>query len=802
MLGVLGCLSAEHDHLLVVLAALVCCISGYVTFSLLARVRSSRRGGWLIFPALAAGIGAWSTHFIAMLAYSPGLPTGFMPALTALTAIISPTAAMAGMTLWARAQGRADRLLGGAVIGLGVGVMHYVGMAAMQVPGHLEYNPQVVIASILFGTAIIALALSEPPPQPGHRLGWTLRGSAAFILGVVLLHFTGMGAVTIVPDGAVAVGSAALDHRWLATLIAGITGLTLAGGVCLMLLGAWLRARAEAAEADRTRSLADASFEGLILCDAGGVISDVNRRFVTLTGESRESLIGRDFHEMLFRDGERSEGSLQPRLREPQRAMLLTQDGPVPVDVLADEVKTTRGMGMALAVRDVRERIAAEARMLHLAHHDPLTDLANRARLQERLTEAVARARRNADGFSVICLDLDRFKAVNDLFGHAVGDALLQAVASRLLAAVREGDTVARVGGDEFVIIQEKSESPADIAVLARRLLDQLGRPFRLGDQELTVCASIGIALYPTDGVEPEVLLANADLALYRVKEHGRNGFAFFRPEMEAGLRERRALELDLNQALERNEFWLAWQPQLDVHSGEVAGFEALLRWEHPTRGNVPPSDFIALAEATGAIVQIGAWVLRTACREAAGWDKKLRCAVNVSSVQIQQDGFTAVVRDALAESGLEPSRLEIEVTESLLIHDPARALEALRAVKAMGADIAIDDFGTGYSSLSTLQSFPFDRLKIDRSFVNDIQTNPQSAAIVRAIISLSQCLGLPVVAEGIETQEQLDSLMQHDSIEAQGFLIGRPSNIGSFSAITGNRQQAKAAGVRRDRRR
>ena len=480
----------------------------------------------------------------------------------------------------------------------------------------------------------------------------------------------------------------------------------------------------------------------------------------------------------------------------------LREDGSVAWFWAETQIETDAS-GRAVAVRgvcqDVTEHRLAAERIYRLAHHDALTGLANRSLLQERAIEAIARARRTGGTLAMLCLDLDGFKAVNDLRGHAAGDRLLREVAARLSRCVRETDTVARIGGDEFVVLQADHVQPDMARALADRLVEALSEPYGLGAGEApsNVTTSIGIAQFPADGDDAETLLHNADTALYRAKWAGKNRAAFFRPEMDHELRERRALEHDLHQAAGRGEFALAWQPLSAAGGGGVTGFEVLLRWRHPERGPVPPDVFIPVAEACGAISAIGAWVLDRACREAARWAAPLRVAVNVSPVQVQQgEAFALLVEETLRSSGLAPSRLMLEVTEGVLIREPERVLAALSRLKALGVQVALDDFGTGYSSLATLRAFPFDQLKIDRSFVSGISETPggQDRAIVRAVLGLARGLGLPVVAEGVETELQLEALRDAGCEEVQGWLVGRPAPIESFGHVTGARAAASAA--------
>ena len=435
-------------------------------------------------------------------------------------------------------------------------------------------------------------------------------------------------------------------------------------------------------------------------------------------------------------------------------------------------------------IEDVTERITNEARISHLAHHDALTDLPNRSAFNAALGERLERAQEAANSFAVLSLDLDRFKEVNDVFGHPVGDMLMRAAADRL-AAEADGAFVARIGGDEFMILMPDDISRDDVLALAERLVETIGKELEVDDYLPHVGLSVGIAFYPDDGVNAVTLLANADSALYRAKREGRGRVRVFEPEMDQELRDRRLLQHDLRQALELNQFLVYFQPQARV-DGEIIGFEALLRWNHPTRGFVPPDQFIPLAEENGLIVEIGEWVLREACREAASWPRPLQVAVNLSPVQFQAGDLERSIHQILLETGLTATRLEVEITEGVLIGDFTRALNLLRRLKALGLRIAMDDFGTGYSSLSYLQSFPFDKIKIDRSFISNLEATPQSAEIVRAVLSLAHALNIPVIAEGVETEAQRAFLAREACEEMQGYLVGRPDLIERYLDLVG----------------
>ena len=452
--------------------------------------------------------------------------------------------------------------------------------------------------------------------------------------------------------------------------------------------------------------------------------------------------------------------------------------------------------GWVATYEDISERRAAESRMAHLARHDGLTGLPNRLLFTERLAGSLARARRG-DGIAMLCLDLDRFKIVNDTLGHAAGDELLRLVTKRLRDCTRETDLVVRFGGDEFVIVQEKSNQPAEATALAKRLVELLGAPFLIESREVVIGVSIGIAL-SLDGLESgEALLKRADLALYRAKTDGRGTFRFFEREMDEAMQIKRALELDLRQALNDKHFEVFYQPLVQV--GGIAGFEALLRWQHPERGLVSPADFIPIAEETGLIGAIGAWVLHQACADAASWPGTLKVAVNLSPLQFQSRSLVDDVALALSESGLAANRLELEITESVLIQDADSVLKTLHALRAMGIRIAMDDFGTGYSSLSYLRRFPFDKIKIDQSFVKGIAEQEDCRTIVRAVIGLGRSLHMSVNAEGVETEAQLDALRSEGCAEIQGYFFSKPKparDVEEMLRIHGNATLPAAVAV------
>ncbi|APX86059.1 bifunctional diguanylate cyclase/phosphodiesterase [Methylorubrum extorquens] len=781
MLTVVGCLVEAHDFRLVALAAGICALSALTTVCLVSHARRARgwaQVGWLTVAAAAGGSGIWATHFIAMLAFAPGVPSGYDVALTGLSLAIAVALVGSGLSLAVLVGGHAAAWAGGAILGFGIAAMHYTGMAAYVVAGHKTWDPATVVVSLALGGILGGGALAA---QVGARgLARQLPAALLLLLAICSHHFTAMGAVTITPDPTLAVSEAAVPNAWLAVAVA------LASFAILLLAGAALALdvrdrRHSKLEAERLHSLANAAVEGLVVC-TGDTIVSANRSFARLVGSPQAALPGATLSAFLPGDAARLGLASQPE--RPIEVELRQSDGTlVPVEVIMQPVEHAGRPHYAVAVRDLRARRQAESQIQFLAHHDALTGLANRASFGKRLDQEMRAADAGGRKLAVLCLDLDRFKEVNDLFGHAAGDAMLESVARIVSGELDETQMMARLGGDEFAVLMPCG-GPSEAGRLAERILEALrsGRADAGGPQ---IATSIGVALYPDDAQERAALLSYADTALYRAKSEGRGTYRFFEAKMGVEVRERRLLEHDLRHAIARGEMQLVYQPQTYVGTGAVIGFEALLRWKHPERGYVSPAVFIPIAEESDAILQIGEWVLREACREAATWPQPLTIAVNVSAVQIHSPHFVGLVHEVLLRTGLAPHRLEVEVTETALISDPNRALLTLRQLKALGLRIAMDDFGTGYSSLSNLRSFPFDKIKIDGSFVRSVDSNEQTAAIVRSVLGLGRGLGLPVLAEGVETEAELGFLVAEQCHAAQGYLMGRPSPIAQFARHT-----------------
>jgi diguanylate cyclase (GGDEF)-like protein/PAS domain S-box-containing protein len=536
------------------------------------------------------------------------------------------------------------------------------------------------------------------------------------------------------------------------------------------------------------------SNEGIMVTDRDNRIVSVNRAFSDITGYLPEDVVGRD--PRLLASGRHGEdfykrmwgsisatGYWQGEIWDRRKNEEIFPGWLSITAVRADDGRIANYVAI---FSDITERKSAQAQIEFLAHHDPLTGLPNRLLLQDRIEQAIAHAARTGQSVALLFLDLDRFKAINDTLGHQVGDKLLRAVVDRIGDVVRETDTISRLGGDEFLILISEIESTDSVTDVARRILQRCAEPFEVDGHLMSTSASIGIAIYPEDGVDFDTLLKKADTALYHAKDAGRNDFHFFSESMNAGAVERVALEARLRGALENKEFMLHYQPQVDIESGLLVGVEALIRWDSPELGRVPPAKFIPVAEESGLIVPIGHWVLRESCRQVRAWEQQglpqLTISVNLSALQFRRGDFVRDVAATLRENGLEPERLELELTESILIDEGETVMDKVRSLKQLGVRLAIDDFGTGYSSLSYLKRFAVDRLKIDQSFVHDIVTDPNDAAIVRAIIQLGRSFGLTTIAEGVESVDQLEFLAKHGCDEVQGYHFAPPMPADEFA--------------------
>jgi diguanylate cyclase len=605
---------------------------------------------WLAASALSTGFGIWATHFIAMLAFTPGMATAYNVELTVLSLVVA--IAITGLGLAIAILQRWSAALGGALLGGGIAAMHYVGMAAFEVPGRIAWDASLVRTSILLGVSFGAAALLIGLRSQSRS--YTALGAFFLTAAICGLHFTAMGAASVTPDPTVDLSAWSVPSGLLAVGVAlasfVVVGLAL-GGVALDLRDR----RREALEAERMRGLANAAVEGLLVCD-GDIVVTANDNFVALSGYSNvESVLGSKLHQF-FPDEE-----LRLKLLGCENTLIegeLRQhdDGEIPVELIQRVVDVGGKPHLAVAVRDLRARKEAERNILFLAHHDGLTGLPNRASFNKKLEQEIGAALKSGRRLAVLFLDLDRFKEVNDLFGHAAGDRTLQAAAARISGALDDRQVLARLSGDEFAIILPDLSNPTTAGRIAETILEALQAPVDNTEAHHPVGGSIGIAVLPDDAGDRSTLLSHADTALYRAKNEGRGTYRYFEASMGAAVRERRHLEHDLRNAITHGEMRLVYQPQKCIHSGRVVGLEALLRWTHPTRGDVPPLEFIPLAEDSGSILQIGEWVLRTACSEAATWREPLTVAVNVSAVQIHNANFASTVHEICSRRDFSPN--------------------------------------------------------------------------------------------------------------------------------------------------
>jgi diguanylate cyclase (GGDEF)-like protein/PAS domain S-box-containing protein len=782
MFQVFTCLTVEHDWRLVALACAVSFLASAVAISFFQNARAStgrERLVWLGLDAAAAGYGIWSTHFIAMLAYDPGFGAAYDFVLTLLSLLFAILFAGAGFTIAARGANRMLSILGGVIVGLGIAAMHFIGMLALDLPGHITWSPKIVVAAIAFGIGFGGLALFIAE----RRAGWksTLIAAVLLALAVVSLHFTAMGAVVIVPDPTRVLNTASLPATSLSLVVAGTAALIFA---------MWLAAAfVDRQSKDRLREqkvLLDTALEnmshGLCMCDPDGRIVLFNQSFTAIMGLPADRMKGRLLVDVLQEKKVAGEFASNPQ-------ELITS---VMADMLAGKSlnrifdasggrtlrvieRPMQGGGWVAVLEDITESRQAQAQISHMARHDALTGLPNRTLFREQL-EHVLRSIKRDERVFVLCIDLDHFKDVNDSLGHTVGDELLKEVGRRVDGCVRPSDAVCRLGGDEFAVVCVGSEAPAsEAATLADRLVEVISAPYDIQGHQVIVGSSIGISVAPDDGSDPGQLLKNADMAMYRAKADGRGNYRFFEAGMDARVQARRLMTVELRAALLRSEFEVYYQPIYGLEPNRVLCFEALLRWNHPLRGIIQPLNFIPLAEETGLIMPIGDWVLRKACLDAAGWPEDVCVAVNLSPVQFKNRNLVPSIIAALTASGLVADRLELEITETALLQDSEATLAALHKLREYGVKISMDDFGTGCSSLSYLRSFPFDKIKIDQTFIHELASRGDSMAIVRAVTGLGKSLGIATTAEGVETSEQLAMLRAEGCLQVQGYFFSPP---------------------------
>ena len=661
MIDVVMCITTGHDPWLVVLAVFVCCTGAFAIVQMFGRAQATsgmQRFGWLFLTAVGAGATIWCTHFVAMLAYRPGVPVALDPVMTIVSLIVAIAGTWIGFAVAAWRRDMLHAAIGGALVGGAISTMHYAGMAAYRVDGLVEWRSSYVVISVLCSVVFSAAALVALNSTRFGRYRIAV-GTGLLVAAIAALHFVAMTALKIVP---LRLSDSPLDPGQMQAL-----------GLATALVG--------------------------LVVIAAGVFAS------------------------LIDHGTRSD---------------------------------------------------AMQRLHHMAMNDALTGLPNRVAFQEALAHQLEMARARGTQLGVVAVDLNRFKEINDVHGHKAGDDVLIALAQRMRSQMGRNEMVARFGGDEFVALIG-FEDRAQLTGFVGRIEAALVLPVSVASFDARVGASIGVASYPHDAGDGQTLTNNADLAMYRAKSQGAHEPCFYDAALDEAIRDRRELANDLRTAISQQGLEVHYQVQTSVTTGEITGYEALARWTHPVRGPIPPDVFIGIAEENGLILALGEWVMRRACSDAMGWDHPSKVAVNVSPVQLSHPDLPQLFLQIMLDTGLPPHRLEIELTESAIMTNRDQALHVLRQIKALGVGVALDDFGTGYSSLETLRAFPFDKIKLDRLFVSELERSPQAIAIVRAVLALGKSLSIPVLAEGIETEHQMSVLRREGCDEVQGFLLGYP---------------------------
>ncbi|WP_165452417.1 putative bifunctional diguanylate cyclase/phosphodiesterase [Paenibacillus thalictri] len=689
---------------------------------------------------------------------------------------------MARRVMQSQGSARKIWLIGGAlVMGIGIWGMHFIAMLAYRMDYLVVYDIKMIVLSVIVAIAasFFALSLAGLPVIRKYELA-----GGALLMGLAIsgMHYTGMAAATMMPQS--------LDQAAVPSLDGNILGVAIAFGT-LILLGVTLIDRQLAHQTAFKGSILESAIDSIMMFDHRKRIIEFNPAAERIFNRRREDMIGRPLELVLdvaaiLKEKRKVEGMdedpIQSILGQRLETLAFHADGTlIPVELTVTRVKIEGELLYTAYLRDITERVRSENLIKEMAYHDMLTGLPNRNGFNSIAVKLFDYAAAVNKTVAMLFVDLDRFKLINDTLGHQAGDMLLQAFSQRLKKCVRESDTVSRLGGDEFLLLLPGA-TPNCAAKIAQRMVAAMTEPFILGGQTVFVTSSIGITMFPADGENLETLVRHADTAMNAAKEWGKDTYRFYESQMNEATSRKMELEQSLRKALEHNEFVLYYQPKYNLLTGKAFGVEALVRWRHPKLGIVPPSEFIPLAEETGLIVPLGDWILRTACMQNQKWINEglpaMRMAVNLSMLQISQDNLVEWVQNALDYSGMDPDYLELEITESIAILNEYGIERKLHALRAMGIRISVDDFGTGYSSLSRLNQLPIDTLKIDRSFIRDIASSEESSVILKAIIYMARSLNLTVLAEGVETEEQLRFLQKHLCMEGQGYYFNKPLSV------------------------
>lgn len=793
---------------LVVLSYIVASMASYVALDMSAHLRKPTtvlfRICWLIGGSFVMGAGIWSMHFIGMLAFIMDMPMNyslFWTGLSMVVAIITATAAF--LLFMIKTPKIRHYVISGTILGIAIPTMHYIGMTGMD-GVKIHYLPGIFALSVLIAivAAIVALWLAVQSDKGSYGTRIRLKLESALIMGLAIvgMHYTGMYAAVFTPGEMIS--KTVIDPTILAiiisTVVLSILSIALIISTAKYFIDIKLKNKNDFLEA-----ILNNMGGGVIACDAKGYLTLFNRTVDKMYGNMiRTKMHISEWAAILpfFK------GNFDQELKLDENPLYRALEGEKikNVEVLAKDRKGNnhtlliegqqlqgeeeKTLGAVIVFNDISVRKTDEEKLKHQATHDTLTSLPNRHLLLDRLNQAIISAKRDNLKVTVIFIDLDFFKYINDALGHSFGDRLLKLVAARFKELLRASDTLARIGGDEFVIVLPDQENINHVPTLLERILQKISEPYEIEKHELNITCSMGFSIYPDNGEDAETLLKNADNAMYQAKESGKNTFQFYTGEMHTQVTKRLELENGLRRALIENEFILEYQPKLDIKTNELVGLEALVRWSHPVRGIIPPNDFIHIAEDTGLIVPLGKWVLKTACAQNKAWQEQglppLCVSVNLSARQCKEKGLFNTIKNILKETELEPQYLELELTETLAMSDPVEFIEMLTQFRELGVKTSIDDFGTGYSSLNYLRQFPVNCLKIDQSFIRELQSKDDDLSIVKAIISLGHSLNMRIIAEGVETQMQLSHLQENDCDEIQGYFLSRPmspKNVADF---------------------
>ena len=796
MYNVLNCITTEHDlsHVIAALFVLAfsnCCSLVVFRRSMVATMRHNQIF-WAVASGTVVGLGIWSTHFIALLGYQPGFEVVFSGGRTIISAMIVVTGFVITALMMRLNSDILVRVLSAAIATASVTVMHFYGMTALNASAIMEYDQMMVTTAIVLGfIGYVATYLTGANPSIPRS---TLLATIFSIIAVLAIHFVSATGTTMIPVKGLETPAIALRSGGLSIIIA----LAMLLVVFIFAMAAGLDTQFQRIRSKEQRKLfvlADASSEGLFVVAPDGTILSTNSAARTmfqddgpekhkledlgLTPESEPapSLTGNKIQNILQIQDEDITFAENHDFGE--RRLRFSDGREMVATVSSRYVRESDGDFIVFAVHDMTQRVRAEARVRTLAYRDSLTGLYNRVAFNMALESAVSkRSSENANDLAVLIIDLDEFKEVNDQYGHGTGDTLLKSIGRRLSSQLGKKDVLARLGGDEFAVLLRGRTSHDEITDVASRILTALSEPIAIGRRTLSSGGSIGIAQPSKGNHSAARLLTFADRALYSAKEAGRNCFRFYDAELHKQQMDARNLERALHKAVENDELVLHFQPKVNAATREVVGREALVRWNRPGVGLIGPDTFIPIAEQSMLIVEVGRWTIQAACRAARHWGDNESVAVNLSARQLLDADLVDTVRTALAETGLSPDRFELEITETAIIHNTQLATSILLDLKSLGIKISLDDFGTGYSSMSYIQEFPFDRIKIDRSFVTSMNVDSKSRAIVEAIIHLAHSLQIPVVAEGVETEDQAEALARLACEELQGYLIAAPAPV------------------------